>query len=330
MSGRAAPAVDAPPVFTRIRASCAEVARRARSVRIDEQRLAALARELVAEPRSRAALDPAHHPLGDERETLAFVVTLDAVNFGSGWFPFLRKRPGLSGYFTVATSLRERFSREGPWSARELEALDTETCARVFGQHPAGPEVSELMALFARALRELGAFVRSRYGGRFEGLVEDAAGRASGLVECLAQMPLYRDICRYDELEVPFFKRAQLTAADLAAAFGGRGPGAFGDLADLTIFADNLVPHVLRREGVLAYAPDLARRVDREELLAAGSPEEVEIRACAVDAVERAVAIARDSGVRATAQELDFVLWNRGQRPETKAHPRHRTRTPYY
>ncbi len=40
-------------------------------------------------------------------------------------------------------------------------------------------------------------------------------------------------------------------AADLAAAFRGQGPGRFRDLDRLTLFADNLVPHVLRREGVL-------------------------------------------------------------------------------
>ena len=89
---------------------------------------------------------------------------------------------------------------------------------------------------------------------------------------------------------MPFYKRAQLTAADLAVAFGGEGWGCYRDLDRLTCFADNLVPHVLRCAQVLVYAPSLARRIDAGELLAAGSPEEVEIRAGAVHAVERWVA----------------------------------------
>ena len=46
----------------------------------------------------------------------AYLLTLDAINFGSGWFPTLRKRPGCSGYFTVAWALADRFREHGPWS----------------------------------------------------------------------------------------------------------------------------------------------------------------------------------------------------------------------
>ena len=35
------------------------------------------------------------------------MLVLDSINFGSGWFPTLRKRPGMSGYFTVASSLTD-------------------------------------------------------------------------------------------------------------------------------------------------------------------------------------------------------------------------------
>jgi hypothetical protein len=306
-------------------------------VRVEPERLAALAAELGAAP-APPELDPAHHHLGDDASTVCFVLTLDAVNFGSGWFPELRKRPGLSGYFTIATSLKQQFEVGGPWSAAALRALDAAACARVFGQEEAGPDAQELMGLFAQALRDLGEWLGLRHGDRFEGPFEAAAGRAARLVELLAEMPLYRDVSRYDGLEVPFFKRAQLTAADLAAALHGQGLGRFHDLDRLTLFADNLVPHVLRREGVLVAEPALAGRIEAGERIPAGAPEEVELRACAVDAVERMVAAIRDAGSgtsgaagsAVTAQQLDFLLWNRGQRPEIKAHPRHRTRTTFY
>ena len=317
-------------VLDQIREGCAEVARRARSVRIDDARLRALAAELAATPAPASHLDPAHQDLGSAEATLAYVLALDAINFGSGWFPHLRKRPGLSGYFTIATALRERFEAKGPWSAEELRGIGAAECAAVFGQDLRSAEAAELMGLFARALAELGDFVATRYGGRFEGPVEEARGSAARLVEGLARMSCYRDVARYEELTVAFYKRAQLTAADLAAAFRGRGPGRFRDLDRLTLFADNLVPHVLRREGVLEYEASLAARVDAEALVAAGSPEEVEIRAAAVHAVERCVAEIARRGGRTTAQALDTVLWNRGQRPDVKAHPRHRTRSTYY
>ena len=85
---------------------------------------------------------------------------------------------------------------------------------------------------------------------------------------------------------MPFFKRAQLAAADLHL----QGIAPARDLAALTLFADNLVPHVLRIDGVLAFDDALVARIDRGELLAHDAPEEVEIRACAVHAVELLVA----------------------------------------
>ena len=317
-------------VLERVRKGCAGVMKRARSVRIDAARLSALARDLVDAPPPPASFDLGRHFFGDRAATLAYVLTLGAVNFGSGWFPRLRKRPGLSGYFTLATGLRECFEARGPWSARELCHLEPGDCAEVFGQDRAAAEVMELMALFARALGDLGGWLLERHGGCFEGPLEAAQGSAAQLVELLAEMPLYRDVSSHEGFEVPFYKRAQLTAADLAAAFGGEDWGRFRDLDRLTCFADNLVPHVLRCAEVLVYAPELAVRIDAGELLAPGSPEEVEIRAGAVHAVERCAAELARAGCPTTAQQLDFLLWNRGQRAEIKAHPRHRTRTTFY
>jgi hypothetical protein len=317
-------------VFRAIRAASASVMERARWVRIDDDGLTALAEGLLRMPPETLQLDPAQHRVGGDRSTLAFVLTLNAINFGSGYFPFVSKRPGLSGYLTIATRLKEHFRCRGPWSADDLIALEPHHCAAVLGQDLAVPEVAELMGLFATALNDFGRFVSERHEGRFEGVVELAAGSAAALVRELAAMPLYRDVARYDEFDVPFYKRAQITAADLFAAFEGRGTGAFRDIDDLTIFADNLVPHVLRRKGVLIYADDLARRIDTGELIPAGSPEEVEIRAGAIHAVERCVSSLRDRGEAVTARQIDFLLWSFGQRPEMKAHPRHRTRTTFY
>ncbi len=317
-------------VFGEIRRAAAEVAGRARHVQIDDAMLVALADRV--RPETPQHVDPAHLQQDTPAATLAFVITLDAVNFGSGWFPVLRKPAGLSGYFTIAGALREHFQRQGAWSIAELASLRAPDCAHVFGQDLGNPGAAELMQLFARSLSELGRFVETRGGGSFENLVASADGCAGQLVACLGEMPLYRDVSRYRGSEVPLYKRAQITAWDLALAFDGSGPGRFGDLDELTIFADNLVPHVLRCEGVLHYAPGLERRIDDAELLPAGCEEEIEIRAVALHAVERMVAHLErtDAAARLTASRLDQLLWSRGQQPLFKNRNRHRTRTVYY
>jgi hypothetical protein len=57
------------------------------------------------------------------------------------------------------------------------------------------------------------------------------------------------------------------------------------------------------------------------------SPEEVELRACAVHAVEL---LSAETEGRLRPVDLDYVLWNRGQEPRYKAIPRPRSRTTAY
>jgi hypothetical protein len=316
-------------IFDRIRRGVARVMNQARSVSIDTGALEALARsrDLLAPS---IQLNPIDYYVGAPEDTAAYILTLDAINFGSGYFPYLAKRPGCSGYFTIAMSLRENWESEGPWDAGQLASTSADDCARVMGQDPDIPEVAELMSLFSRALNDLGEFLLKRFDGDPTGPIVSANRSAARLAEILIEMPLYRDVSHYLGFEVPFYKRAQLTSADLAAVFKGEGYGAFADLDQLTIFADNLVPHVLRREGVLVYDPALAARIGAGELLEAGSPEEVEIRAAAVHAVECCISLMRNAGVKMTARKLDSALWMWGQLPAMKAHPRHRARTTNY
>jgi Potential Queuosine, Q, salvage protein family len=284
-----------------VRQGCASIAAAARYVAIDPAALTGV------EPGPEPALDPQEHMLdGSPEEVALFTLTLDSINFGSGWFPTLRKRPGLSGYRTVATALTEHARAEGPWSPVRLRHLDAATVARTLGQDPG----HELMELYAQALRQLGAFLGTR------GAL-DAVAAAEGSAEQLAEQ-LAAGIPFFDDRG--FYKRAQIVPSDLALA----GVAEFADLDRLTIFADNLVPHVLRVDGVLRYEAGLAAHIDSGELLPEGEQER-EIRACAVHACE---AIAGRLGV--PPRTLDTWLWNRGQQPRYKAVPRHRTRTVSY
>lgn len=313
-----------------VRDACQQVAERAAHVHIASEGIAAYAASLPLEVIARPEHDGASHYLGQGAGTVAFFLTLDSINFGSGYFPHLRKRPGMSGYYSVASSLNDHFRAHGPLSAQQLVELTVQDCTRILGQDADNAPIAELMTHFAVALHDLGQYVGARFDGSFLCLVEAAGGSAERLAQLLIEMPYFRDVELYGDLQVPFFKRAQLTAADLSIAFAGHGPGHFHDLQRLTIFADNLVPHVLRMDGVLRYAPQLADRIDREELIPAGSPEEVEIRACALHAVELIAVALQRTGKNVSPMQLDYLLWNRGQQPHYKAHPRHRTRTVYY
>jgi hypothetical protein len=238
-------------VFDEVRRHCASVAREARHVRIDLD-------AATLEP-GVAGLDPAVHFLdGPPEEVTRFVLTLGAVNFGSGWFEEL----GLT-YEAIAGRLTECFRSGAPVDLG------------VPGQ---------LGKLYAEALRQLDAW-----------WPRELPQTAEALAVQLCEMPFFRD--------PGFYKRAQITANDLVLA----GVASFPDADRMTIFADNLVPHVLRADGVLVYDDELAGLVDAGAELAYGGRMETEIRACALHACER---IAERAGV--PPRTLDNWLWNRG------------------
>jgi hypothetical protein len=318
-------------IFECIRERSRFVTTRAKHVHVVTGRIDDFARALPIERLRSPALDGDHHFVGDASTTLAYFITLDAVNFGSGYFPCLAKRPGMSGHYTLASSLTDRFRDLGPLTAEELASIDGEACAALFCQDSSDPVIAELMGLFARAWNDLGLELIARFGGSFAALIEGAAGSAGRLVSLLDRQAYFHDVASYEGTEVPFYKRAQILASDLALAFGGTGYGRFDDLDRLTLFADNLVPHVLRVDGLLVYDRDLTSRIERQALIPSGSEEEVEIRACALDTVERIAERLSYHGTPVTARELDVHLWLRGQDPAYKQHsPRHRTRTVYY
>jgi hypothetical protein len=287
-------------------------------VRVQDEAVAAYAADLRLDEATGTDGDDDALRLTEREDVAAFWLQLDAINFGSGWFPTLRKRPGHSGYRTIAGAWQARAEAQGPFAAAELRQVDARAVAAVIDQDPHHP----LVGLIAGSLRDLGDRVQSGYGGAFSAVVDAAAGSAVGLAQRLGGWDCFADCSRYQELELPFLKRAQIAAADLHRA----GVDTFGDRDRLTMFADNLVPHVLRLDGVLRFDPRLVARIEQGQLIEHDSGEEVEIRACAVHAVELIVAARGDT----CAADVDQLLWRRGQQARYKAVARHRSRCRAY
>lgn len=196
-----------------VRAACAWVAGRAKAVRIEEEAIGEYAAGLEG-PEGSDPDPAAQYVEGDREGRAAFAICLNAINFGSGWWPTIRKRPGHSGFVTVAVGLTERFREHGPWSASELSVLTPSAIATALGQDPEHP----LMAQFAASLRDVGARLEADYAAGFATAVDAAAGSAPALAMLLASWEAFADTSTYVDRPVPFFKRAQLAAADVHRA----------------------------------------------------------------------------------------------------------------
>ncbi len=83
----------------------------------------------------RASPSPSAVRVARENEA-AYWLTLDAINFGSGWFPTLRKHRAPTGYRTIAGGVRRRFDEAGRWTPAQLTTLTATELAAWIEQEP--------------------------------------------------------------------------------------------------------------------------------------------------------------------------------------------------
>ncbi len=312
----------------RVRSSCAALMNEASLVRLDHDRVVLLANEYADATRellgAAAPVTLAGRMLDPDAALL--VAALDAINFGSGYHDVIRKDPGLSGARSMSARLRAYVAASGPLSSTRLRAITPVDCSMIFGQELDGGALEELMIHFSVALNDLGSWLDDGYGGSIASAIEQADRSAVAFATSLLAMPYFRDVERVElsagPFEVSLYKRAQITAADLERECG---PGLFDDLDQLTAFADNLVPHVLRVDGVLVLDPDLESGINHGLRLDPGSRAEVELRAAGIVVVEQLAGL-----TCLRAMDLDLMLWERGAGTRYKAIPRHRARGVFY
>lgn len=303
--------------------ACEWVTQQARHVTLHPEKIPDYAERILKQYPLVTKMDAnSHYISADREETAAYILALDSINFGSGYFHLC---PGLE-YAAIAGGLKKAFERGELNAAAQWVRVTPEYLSRLFSVPQGGdPKLEELLAFLAQHLRETGKNIIAEYQGKVLPLLEQAGYSALKLADIVAVWKSFRDVGVYKGREIPFLKRAQILAADMNLALGG-----FKDMEALTIFADNMVPHVLRYDGIISYDEGLSLNVDCGMLIVAGSEEEVEIRAAAVYAVELMKQAAHRQGHNVTSVNLDHLLWQRGYEPELYKKPRHRTLTVSY
>ena len=295
--------------------------------------------ERVADQWSEALPETAswEHPchFGDATaETVRWIFVLDVLNHcfwpDKGepvWAIDYRNEPR-SGYLGLAASLKRAMEEGIPvTNASTLSRISGDALERIFRGKGRIPLLEQRL----HNLREAGKVLMEQWDGDAVNLVESAHGSAVRLVESVvAFFPSFRDEALYDGRQVFFWKRAQIFAHDLFLAFNGKGWGRFGDIHELTAFADYKLPQVLRELGVLSYSPETARKIDAGEELEPGGEEEVEIRAMTILAVDALRQAFHRRGKPVTAPAVDAWLWNLGQLEPFRKRPYHRCRTIFY
>ena len=180
-------------------------------------------------------------------------------------------------------------------------------------------------------LNESGKVILEKYNGKVSNLLKSADGDVIKILEALTKnFSSYNDSYKYKGNEVHFNKKAQLFISDVFQIFEGEGIGHFHNIQELTALADYRIPQVLRNVGILAYSKELVDKIDKGVLIPKGSPEEIELRASMIWAVQFIYNSVKDREQRLLPIGVNDHLWllRRQKFPEDKIH--HKTITTAY
>jgi len=310
------------------------VVENARHVSINTQSIKTLAPHIAKEIPNIPGWDYTYHYFNETEKTLFYLFVLDTINF-CFWPPPGHERwtityhgKELSGYYGLAAALKRAFEKGHPLHEVErLASMKMQELQEILS----GNGQLQLMEKRLEAIRELGNYLLAKWQGSPALLVDACKGSAVQLALTLGRdLTSFADFSTYKGRKVYFYKRAQILAADIHASFAGKKWGEFHDIEQLTAFADYKLPQVLRHVGVLQYDSELTRKVDGKELIPHGSPEEVEIRAHTIWAVELLRDELRRMGNDIPAFEIDCILWHMGQKDTYRKKPYHMTPTIFY
>jgi hypothetical protein len=212
-----------------------------------------------------------------------------------------------------------------------LKNVTKEKMQEIFSGNFEIPMLTERHKIF----NEVGKVLTERYDGHFYNLVNSrnkCFNQGEGAVERLVyDFPSFNDSVDYYQYKVIFNKRAQLACAILYEKFLPQ-KRLFEDIDSLSVFADYVLPKGLRDLGILEYESLLSKRVDNQEIIDAGSREEIEIRASTIQAskllVERINEI-RNNVNPVNALHIDYKLWSES-RKISNGKPHHLTPTIAY
>lgn len=330
-------AIEIPPTDHPILASLAPVVANCRHVALNLEKVEEVAGWMAYEELPWPDFRTPMLPDGDERAVMDFIFLTAAINFAFTDFEtcevFRVYYDGAWRYDSDAmmACLKRAGDAgipilEGQWLAQ----VDRGEMEKLF----AGPTPIPLLEKRLTIFHELGQALETRWGS-FHRFFESGPTRVysdgEGLLGRLVkEFPSFQDASMQGSRRLLFHKRAQLLLWQLHARFRQSGFFRLEDPEALTALADYIVPAALRLLGVLSYEPALEDAIQRRQLIAADSLQEIEIRACTIWAcrlMTEAINQRRPSDKRIIDTVLDARLWTHYH---TTHWPHHLTATTDY
>ncbi|CAK7212995.1 hypothetical protein SCUCBS95973_001649 [Sporothrix curviconia] len=287
------------------------------------------------------------HPKTRDESTVAFIFTMDLLNF-SFWserseadrFGIDYRGKKWTGYWSLVAALQRALEEDIPITSSDFwqseDECDMALMRKVF--RSVSDEEMPLLAERLACLRVAGQVLYEKYGCSVVNVVKAAGGSATKLVNILARdFSCFRDEFSSEGRRKPvrFLKRAQILVAELWACFDGQGYGEFRDINKLTMFADYRVPQILHSMGCLYYSPPLLTAIQAKQTIESGCSWEMQLRGCSIWCVEliRREIMRQHPEAKVNAILIDFFLYDTMKELEAAGKdeiPHHRTRSIWY
>lgn len=308
---------------------------RAEHVCIDEQKLAALVQPVCARfAEGFDAVEDAFGSTGDLDRDINLVFFETAANFcfwaqgpSERWM-FRHGDDVSGGWYGLRNAFAAALADGVPvYDAEYVANLTIPQAAELFR----GEDGVQIPLLEQRVnnIVETAELLLRDYDGSAKKFVAACGYDAATIArEVTRQLASYRDGAWYAGRWVWILKRAQILANDLAQLTQKYPEFEIRGKNQLTIFADYRLPQVLEHYGVLQYSDTLQYKIDHEQLIASGSPEEIEIRAATLVACRELGELCPNMSIA----DIDVSLWLLSQdaRDSPDLRPHHRTVSYFY
>ncbi|KAK2071998.1 hypothetical protein P8C59_006379 [Phyllachora maydis] len=238
--------------------------------------------------------EPELHPKTKDEATLAFIFTMDLLNF-CFWserpeeerFAIFYRGKKWTGYWSLVAALQRAQDEGIPITDPHFWQCEDECTLDVLRQVFRSCTDDEMPLLSERlsCLREAGQVLYEKYQCSITTLVSRADNSAAALVNILARdFACFRDEHPFEGRRDPIriLKRAQIFVADTWACFDGESFGHFRDIDKITMFADYRLPQILNTMGCISYSPSLNAAITSKRVLRSGESWEVQLRACSI------------------------------------------------
>ena len=268
---------------------------------------------------------------GDPERTLDWIFLFNAINFSywnsPRWFTKVSNRIwGLDDEaFGVMAALAHTMQSGVPLQDyKYVQTLEPSDLAYIFAPAEGAGKLPLVEERYNSLLELTQAFYRFGNAAGIMRMCKNSAPKIAAFL--VSSCPSWNDVQHYQEVALPFQKRAWLCTAMLYERFIQDIDRKLVDWEQIPVFADYRLPQALRDLGILRYSPQLAELIDTSTPIPENSCFEIEIRATTIIVADRLY----QSLPHLSALQLDAFLWTYAVQKDDSIAPHHRTRTIRY